>query len=141
MTTTQQKVIAYLGQFEECVMATVNEKGQPEAATVGFSENQNLELMIGTSRNSRKCRNIFQNPQVAVVVGFKGDITVQFEGIARELTDEELTERKKLYFKKLPELKVFERDPDQVYFSITPNWVRYTDFSQEEKVEELRDFI
>ena len=34
--TTKQKILAFLSQNEECVLATVSESG-PEAATVGFT--------------------------------------------------------------------------------------------------------
>jgi general stress protein 26 len=138
--TTQEKILDFLSLHDECVIATLGETG-PEAATVGFSETPKLELTIGTSNKSRKFQNIMQDPQVAVVVGFSGDITVQFEGTARVLGGSELAERQKLHFRKIPGVAHYKDDPDQTYLSITPSWVRYTNYGQDgEPVEELRHF-
>jgi general stress protein 26 len=136
---TQQKILAFLAQQEECVIATACDN-VPEAAIVGFSESPSLELVIGTSSATRKYRNITKNPQVAVVIGFTGNVTVQFEGIARLLSGEELERRQKTHFKKLPEVEHFKNDPGQVYLLLSPTWVRYTDYSQPDPVEELREF-
>jgi len=138
--STQQKILDFMVQHDECVIATVGADGLPQAATVGFSALPNLELTIGTSKASRKYQNILRGSRVAVVVGFNGDITVQYEGIARELTGEELDARKKLHFQKIPGAQHFESEPDQVYLSIAPTWARLTDYSQAESVEELRQF-
>jgi general stress protein 26 len=138
--TTQQKVLDFLKRHEDCVMATVGDSGLPQAAVVGFSETPQLELMIGTTKASRKYRNLQQNPHVAIVVGFSGSITVQYEGTARVLSGAELADRQQLHFQKIPGVVHYKDDPDQVYFSISPTWVRYTDFTQEQPVEELRQF-
>lgn len=138
--TTQQKILAFLAQHEECVIATAGEHS-PEAATVGFSESPSLELVIGTSTSTRKYQNIMKNPQVAIVIGFNGEQTVQYEGTARQLIGEELEQRQTSHFKKLPEVEHFKNDPGQMYLLITPTWIRYTDYSQPEPVEELRQFV
>jgi general stress protein 26 len=138
--TTQQKILEFLKQHNECVIATSSEHG-PEAATVGFSETPKLELTIGTTSDSRKFRNIMREPYVAIVVGFSGNVTVQYEGIARVLGGEELVERQKLHFKKIPGVKHYKDDPHQIYLSISPTWVRFTDFSEgDNAVMELRQF-
>ena len=139
--STQEKILTFLAQHKECVLATVGEDGKPQAATVGFSETPHLELTIGTSKNSRKYQNILHNSHVAVVVGFSGDTTVQYEGTARELTGEELAERQELHFQKVPGAQYFQKNPDQIYLSVTPSWVRYTDFSQPNPIEELEQFV
>lgn len=138
---TKQKILGFMDEHDECVIATTGKDGEPQAATVGYSSSSDLELTIGTSKGSRKYENIQSNPNVAVVVGFKGNITVQYQGVARRLEGDELNERKKVHFKKIPGAKHFERYPDQVYLSISPTWIRYTDYSQPEPVEELREFI
>ncbi len=141
MISTQQKILDFLNQHDDCVMATTNEQGQAEAAVVGYSANSQLELTVGTSKKTRKYQNILHEPHVAIVVGFNGEITVQYEGFARELGGEELRERQRLHFEKIPSVEHFKNDPDQVYFSISPTWVRYTDYTQEPATEELRQFV
>lgn len=135
---TQEKILAFLARHKECVLATTGENGSPQAATVGFSETSHLELTIGTVKGSRKYKNMMRDPHVAVVVGFEGNTTVQYEGMAYELSGEELDARLKLLFRKNPDAQHFQKDPDQVYLSVTPTWIRYTDFSQANPVEELR---
>lgn len=139
--TTRENILAFLANHKECVMATVDENGRPQAATVGFSETPQLGLTIGTSKGSRKYQNILRDPHVAVVVGFEGNTTVQYQGTARELNGEELLIRLKLHFQKIPDAQHFQEDPDQVYLAIDPTWVRYTDYSQLDSVEELREFV
>jgi len=136
----QQQILDFLNQYEECVVATVNESGQPEAATVGYSTTPQLELTIGTNGDTRKCRNLRRSPRVAVVVGFEGEATVQYEGTARELTGDELSERLALHVQKVPSAAFFKNKPDQVYFSGAPTWVRLTDYGQEPAVQELKEF-
>jgi general stress protein 26 len=137
--TTRQKILNFLKQHDDCVIATIGENG-PEAATVGFSEAPELELTIGTLNDSRKYQNIKRNPHVAVVVGFSGEVTVQYEGIVRELAGDELLERQKLHFRKIPGVEHYKDEPGQVYFSISPAWIRITDYTQDEPVEELERF-
>ncbi|HEY1835545.1 MAG TPA: pyridoxamine 5'-phosphate oxidase family protein [Candidatus Saccharimonadales bacterium] len=138
--TTQQKILDFMSQHTECVLVTTGEDGSPQAATVGFSETLHLELTIGTTKSSRKYQNIMRDPRVAVVVGFEGNATVQYEGTARELTGDELAERQKLHFQKIPGAQRFNGESDQTYLSISPTWVRYTNYTQPKPVEELRQF-
>ncbi len=50
----KKKVLELMRQEKYCVLSTVNATGQPESAFVAISENEKFELMIGTSKNSRK---------------------------------------------------------------------------------------
>lgn len=135
---TKQKILDFMAEHNECVIATAGRNGRPEAATVGFSATPELELTIGTSKGSRKYKNMTENGTIAVVVGFKGNVTVQYEGAVRELEGKELNERKAMHFEKIPGAKHFEKEPEQVYFSVHPIWTRYTDYAQADPIEELR---
>jgi general stress protein 26 len=139
MSELQQKILEFLKTHKDCVISTVSPENTPEAATVGFSENDDLTLTIGTSRDSRKFANIANNPRVAVVVGFSGNITVQYEGVARELADPELSARLAAHFIKVPEAQKYN-DPSQTYLTITPTWVRYTNYANNPDIEELEEF-
>lgn len=138
---TKDKILEFLKAHEECVIATVNAQGLPQAAVMGFSENNKLELMLATHSNTRKFKNISRHPYVAIVVGFEGTATVQYEGRVRVLEGKELQERQIAHFRKLPDAEKYKNDPE-VYMSVTPTWVRYTDYSQKEgQIEELREFV
>jgi general stress protein 26 len=135
------KILQFLSNHEECVIATVNNNGKPEAATVGFSQNNKLQLVVGTNMKTRKFKNIKQNPSVAIVVGFEGEVTLQYEGTASLIPNDEQEARLKPHFEKLPGVEKFKDEPGQVYFLIEPTWIRYTDYSiHPEQVEEIKDF-
>lgn len=114
------------------IVATVNSKGYPEAAFVGFAEASDLSLIFGTNSTSRKYQNIQQNKHVAIVFGGEKGITVQYEGEVSVLGGETLVNYKKIYFTKTPESQKYENNLHQVYFKVEPTWLRYTDFTKEE---------
>jgi PPOX class probable F420-dependent enzyme len=134
-----QRILDFLRQHKECVLATVGPDGRPQAAVVGYSENDMGELMFGTVEAHRKYQNLKRDSRVAVVVGFEGFTTVQYEGVARQLAGKELAERQKAHFVKLPEVEKYKDDPGEVYFSISPTWMRLTNTSIEPwEIQELR---
>ncbi len=132
-------VLAFLAQHTRCVMSTVTSDGLPEAAMVGFSEAADLSLLIGTSKKSRKYQNLQNNPNVAIVIGFGTDATVQYEGVARELDADELASRLDLHLKKLPGAKDYVKQSDQVWLLVTPTWVRHL-VHNPPHLEEMKDF-
>ncbi len=107
-----------------CVMSSVNDQGNPESAVVAFSENEKLEILIGTSKESRKFQNIAKRPNVALVFGFDGDRSLQYEGKVRMPAEDELQERLKYHFYKQPGAKRYLNDTSQVYVIVEPVWVR-----------------
>lgn len=125
-----------------CVMATITPEGKPEAATVGFSHNEKYELLVGTSNQSRKYQNLLANPEVAIVVGFEKPLTVQYEGTARQVPADELEKRMEKHFEKVPGAKFYAYADDQVWFVLTPKWMRFTDIDAEPtiKVVEITEF-
>lgn len=120
----KKKALEFLKNEVYCIIATVSAEGSPQAAFVAFSENQDLEIMIGTSNKSRKYQNIMRNPNVAIEFGIDGKRTMQYEGVARILNDAERKERAKAHFVKQPSARKYESDPDQVYFVVRPTWLR-----------------
>jgi len=113
-------------------VSIVNEDGNPESALVGFGEKEDLTLIIGTNKSTRKYKNILKNPKVALAIGFGNEmITVQYEGIAEFMPDDEEGGYKKLYYAKNPSAQKYESDVGQTYFKIIPKWIRYTDFNKE----------
>jgi uncharacterized pyridoxamine 5'-phosphate oxidase family protein len=85
------------------VISTVSETGKPESALVGFAVSKNLELIFDTVKTSRKYKNLINNPAVAVVIGWDDEITIQFEGLANEITGEKDDYLKETYFEVYPD--------------------------------------
>lgn len=134
----KQIILELLQKKPHAVMATVNEKGNPEAALIGVGQTNDLTLIIGTSNKSRKYKNIMQHPNVALVIGgWEDHITIQYEGEAVELDGEEKEKLAEIYLAKTPEARVYYDLQDQRYFKIVPNWIRCTGYSEELPVFEV----
>jgi general stress protein 26 len=133
------EVYEYMKKERLGVLATVAEDGQPEAALMGMAVTRELEIIFDTVKSSRKYPNLKKNARVAWVVGCTTEITVQYEGIAEELSGEELVKYKKTYFAAFPDGPVRESWPGITYFVVRPTWVRYCDYNPESRrIEEKR---
>jgi len=127
---TQAEVAAFLNTQPLGVLSTLNEAGAPSAALVGFSQNDSLELIIGTTDTSRKAKNMAHDGRVAFTASDADKkYTVQFEGIATMLAMDEFDKRAEAHFAKLPYSASLRHNPGQCYFLLTPKWVRFTDCS------------
>ena len=135
-----EDVSTFLDQNGTCVLATLGSDNQPMAATVGFSHRPDFSIIIATNKKTRKYQNLKNNPKVAIVVSVTAPKTVQYEGIAKELTAEELGERLEQHFKKVPMAKKMAGESGQSYFVITPTWLRLTDYSTPNPIFETKDF-
>jgi pyridoxine/pyridoxamine 5'-phosphate oxidase len=135
----KETILKFLKSRKHAVIATSGDNNQPEAALIGFGETDDLEIIFGTYKTSRKYKNLKNNSKTAFVVGWEQDnITVQYEGVARELKLEEVDHYVSVYHTKVPSAAVFRNHPDQSYWIVTPTWIRYSDLSgDEEQVEEI----
>lgn len=133
-------MLKYLNERELCVISSINSAGAPESAYVGYSNNQGPEIIIGTSSKTRKYANLLKDQRVSVVVAdFVGE--VQYEGLATEITEEQYDELVKSgEFKKLPGSDKYREDPTQVWFKISPIWVRFMDHTIGDRIEEFTEF-
>ena len=71
MSQFTEKELEYLKTQRLGRLATINAKGQPQVAPVGFRYNPDLDMIEIGGRNmsqTKKYRNVQQNPQVAFVV-------------------------------------------------------------------------
>jgi general stress protein 26 len=128
----KEKIYSFLNKKIHAVVSTCGDNHQPEAALIGFGQTDKLELIFGTSNQSRKYQNLHQSNKVALVIGWDDDsITVQYEGYVTELAGEEKSRYVEIYHQKVPAAIKYSTLPDQVYFKITPIWVRYSDLSND----------
>lgn len=112
-------------------ISTISTDIKPEAAVIGFGQTENLEIIFGTDILSRKYNNIKHNPSVAIVIGWDDSRTVQYEGLASELTSNDLQLVRENYWSKNPDAEKYHKNEGQKYFIVKPNWIRYTDLSKE----------
>lgn len=125
----KKKIHKFLSQHLLCVISTIHVDGKgPESAVVAFTEMDTLELIFGTSNTSRKYKNIQNNNNVSFVIGWDSDTgTVQYEGVAREVSKQESTKYAMLHVKKNPGSQVYVEREDQRYFFVKPRWIRFVD--------------
>ncbi len=136
----KEDVLPFLKKNIHAVISTCGTNGQPEAALIGFGETDNFELIFGTYTTSRKYKNLKENNKVAFVIGWDEDfITVQYEGVAKEVFGQEQEKYVSLYHKKVPGAIKFKSLPHQSYWKVEPLWIRYSDLS-DEKNEKIVEF-
>jgi general stress protein 26 len=134
-----EEVYAFMAAESLAVLSTVTERGEPEAALVGFAVTPKLEIVFDTVKSSRKYPNLTKNQRMAWVIGCTTEVTVQFEGVAEELVGEALAKHKKTYFAKFPDGVEREKWPGITYFVVRPKWIRYCDYNpQSRRIEEMR---
>jgi uncharacterized protein YhbP (UPF0306 family) len=135
---SKQKIYQFLNSQNHMVISSVNASGNPEAAMVGFAQNKNLEIIFGTDMTTRKAQNLSHNSQVALVINGE-EHNVQYEGTAKQINGEELQKMQKIFFKKVPGLKKYAQLTNQIYFKITPTWIRFIDHTfSPGRVSEMR---
>lgn len=135
---TKQELYDFIRAQDLAVLATVSSFDTAQAALVGIAVTPALELIFDTVKSSRKYPNLIRNPNVAFVIGWNNEITVQYEGEAEELSGIQLQESKRVYFAKWPACRAHESWPGIVYFMVRPKWIRYSDYNRSsDQVAEL----
>ena len=122
-------LLSFMRQHRLAVISSLSSSGNATAALVGIAVTDQLELVFDTSRSSRKYQNIQQHPQVAVVIGWDNETSLQYEGWADEPWGDELEQLKTVYFRVYPDGRERAQDPDITYFRIKPQWIRYSNFN------------
>lgn len=115
-----------------CVLATVNEKGEPECAVMGYAVLPDLSLVLSTDKTSRKWLNLRQNPFVALTFGWSfSELNIQYEGEAVLVGEgEEYKKCEEIYFSVHPEALEFKGQAETVFLKIKPTWTRLSDYRQ-----------
>src|SRR3984885_9956338 len=103
----QNELLAYLRSQRLGVLGTLSPPGEPQAALVGYAVTPDFELLFDTLRTTRKYRNIIATPLVSFTVGNTAghgdERTVQYEGIAEELSGWPLERLRPVYFATWPD--------------------------------------
>jgi general stress protein 26 len=128
---TVQELLSFARRHMLAVQSSVASDGAPQAAVVGFVVNDGFQLFFDTLASSRKCRNLREDPRVAMVIGWSLDEarTLQLEGLADEPVGPELERLKARYLARFPDGIDRQADPDLTYFRVRPTWARWSDFS------------
>jgi len=170
---TREFIYDQIRQFRLAVLATTSGDHQPEAAVVGIAITRELEIVFDTVRSSRKYHNLIAQPKVALVIGWKDETTIQFEGEVVELGSKGGADRGigeasgafgeasgersgadrekyvavremyeaylETYYAVFPEGRERAATWEGLtHFVIRPRWIRYSNFNEPVRIEELR---
>lgn len=124
----QHQFINFVRQCGLAVIATRGPDGAPQAALVGITATERGELVFDTTRSSRKYRNLSAFAQVALVIGWDNERTVQCEGIADIPAGADHDRCLQAYFAQYPDGVERAHDPDIVHVRVRPSWLRYSDY-------------
>jgi hypothetical protein len=130
---TESDLCTFIAQSRYGVLGTIGESGAPQSALVGIGITETLEIVFDTVKSSRKYRNLIARPACSFSIGWAGEKTVQYEGVAEELTGGVDGDQKNYfdaYFKAWPDGPARLSWPGIVHFVVRPKWIRYSDFDQ-----------
>jgi uncharacterized protein YhbP (UPF0306 family) len=125
------EVEAYLRQRRSMVLAT-HLDGEVRASSLSFAVGEEMTVYSFVFQNSVKHRGISQNPQVALVVddGFCVPMRgVEIIGMATIVEGVERRRAQDLLTKRFPELEGVWDDPRILTVRVTPDRVRFTDWT------------
>jgi pyridoxine/pyridoxamine 5'-phosphate oxidase len=135
---TKADLYTFMSRHKLGVLSTAGPTGDPQSALVGIAVTPDLEIVFDTVDTTRKYPNLIANHACSFVVGWETEQTVQYEGLASELTGDQLAKYKKVYFHVWPDGPSRESWPGIVYLVVRPTWVRYSDFAKDPpQIEEL----
>ncbi len=112
------------------VVSTLGADGAPQSALVGIAVTPELEIVFDTVEKSRKFANIARDPRVAFAIGWQGEITVQYEGVARQISSTELGAYHEAYFRKFTDGPARLKWEGITYYVVGPKWIRYSNYNQ-----------
>ena len=136
---TKEFCYSFLQAHRLAVLATMAEDGvRPQAALIGIAVTPDLEIVFDTVRSSRKYENLCANPRVALVIGWRNETSVQYEGIAVELPINEGAAYKETYYGVFPDGRERAAGWEGLtHFVIRPSWIRYSNFNAPAVIEEM----
>jgi len=98
-------IVSFFRKNALATISTVNNRMlQSESALIAFAELPTLEIVFTTRKDSRKYKNLMENQHVSLVIGWDPDpkkrATLQYEGQAALVADEDVDRFKKIFSKK-----------------------------------------
>lgn len=133
----RQEILDYIASKRIGVLAIEMMDGSPHGATVHYAHAHNpLVFYFETYRHYRKAEPLFEREvsRASFVVGVdESDMkTLQMDGMVQLLKPEEQATFDQVYLGKFPEKKEKAADAKFVFFTFTPTWWRFTDWTTPE---------
>jgi pyridoxine/pyridoxamine 5'-phosphate oxidase len=125
----RSSLASFVRQRGLAVLASTNERGEPQAALVGVTATDQGDIVFDTLVSSRKYANLRRNRRVALVIGWEDEQTVQVEGIAEEIQNPAQDPAVAAYYEQYPNGRERGTWPEIAYIRVIPVWARYSDYS------------
>ena len=111
------------------VLGTVSKEGKPWSAVLGYAIQDDLTLILSTSKESKKLKNIVENSNVSLVIGWEfTGMYVQAQGVATLISDMKEHEMSESFFYLMnPEAAKF-KSPDTIFVKVKMHLLKVTDF-------------
>jgi|SRR5580658_4933735 pyridoxine/pyridoxamine 5'-phosphate oxidase len=139
ISMTRAELVEFIARHKLGVLGTISPEGAPQSALVGIAVSQELEIVFDTVKSSRKYRNLMSNPACSFAIGWVGEVTVQYEGEAREPRGAELAHYQAVYFATWTDGPSRLSWPGITHFVVTPKWIRHSDYDQNPpRIEEFK---
>lgn len=100
---TKQDLFEFISKSRLGVLSSIAADGTPQSALVGIAVSAELEILFDTVKSSRKYSNLTTKPAASFVIGWEGEITVQYEGVAEEPAGADLERYREIYFRTWPD--------------------------------------
>lgn len=120
-------VAAFARQERLVVVSTVSPEGNPEASLVDIAADDEGTFFFAAQNVARKIVNLRETRRAAMVIGTKGDVSLQLEGPAHVAEGEERTRLLDAFMAHYP--NSMAQLPDFEMVAIRPTWVRLYDVS------------
>jgi general stress protein 26 len=130
VSMTKTELFEFIARHKLGVLGTISPDGAPQSALVGIAVTPDLEIVFDTLKSTRKYRNLASNSACSFVIGWEDEVTVQFEGEAREPEGSELARYQAVYFATWTDGPSRLSWPGITHFAVTPKWIRYSDFDR-----------
>lgn len=132
-----QEILDYIKTQRVGVLAVEKLDGAPHAATVHFAHiEEPLMFFFESHRTSIKMQSVLQKPSVraSFVIGSdeRNMKTLQLDGEVKLLKPEQKELFDAAYLGKFGEKKAKMADPKFVFYTFTPTWWRFTDWTKPE---------
>ena len=135
MEDIKEQIVNYLSKRKFMTLATTTQNGEPLTHPIAYV-NKGPTLYVSTGNQTRKIKNIQENPNVAYSVYDETEHldevrSIQMEGKATIVTNkEEFKEVLEMMKQKFPFMADMTLDPDNTVIKITPKICHFIDYTK-----------
>lgn len=127
-------LLGFLRSHRYVVQSSTHPSEAPQSAVVGIAVSESFEIVFDTLATSRRAQNLRHNSLIAFVIGglvSNDERTVQYEGIADELSGSDRTRLRDLYYTVFPDGQERLKWSGLIYIRTVPTWLRYSNYNQD----------